>query len=655
MRLLYWKGLSKKLWLYRTKARRNLCSKISFDTQNSSSVTEKVSSSLPSYVDNNNPVDKEFIRNFSIIAHVDHGKSTLADRLLQFTGTVSPEKFRDQYLDNMDIERERGITIKMRAARLWYRSKDGNRYLLNLIDTPGHVDFSYEVSRSLAAVEGCLLVVDASQGVQAQTIANVDLALENNLEIVPVLNKVDLITAEPEKVCHEISQVIGIDATRAVRASAKFGIGVEEILEEIVHLIPPPKGEITAPLQALIFDSYFDTYRGVIVFVRVKNGEIRVGMKVKFMSTGVEHTVEQVGILTPDEVIRTSGVLSCGEVGFIKAGIRSLHDAPVGDTITCCDNPTQEPLQSYKPAKSMVFCGLYPADASTLFENLRAALEKLSLNDSSISFQPESSSVLGKGFRVGFLGMLHMEVVKERLKREYQLELLTSAPSVVYKFRNFKGEYFMESNPSKIPNDAKHFEEPFVKLDIVCPDEYNGAILELCQSHRASLQDMRYVSSGRILLEFLIPLAEVLTNFYDHVKSRTRGFGSMDYEFYSYRPSDLVKLDIAVAGDIVEGLSCVVHRDKAHSKGKEIIEKLKQYIPRHQFKVVLQAMISTKVIASDFIQPLRKDVLAKCYGGDVSRKKKLLERQKEGKEKLRQLGKVRLSPEAFAAVVAQKF
>ncbi|GJQ11545.1 hypothetical protein GpartN1_g3336.t1 [Galdieria partita] len=654
MSLFRCKSLSQKLCFYHWIDWRKLCSYVPPDIQKGLSASQRASTNFLS-VDNNKPVDKEYIRNFSIIAHVDHGKSTLADRLLQFTGTIAPEKFRDQYLDNMDIERERGITIKMRATRLWYRSKDGSCYLLNLIDTPGHVDFSYEVSRSLAAVEGCLLVVDASQGVQAQTIANVDLALENNLEIVPVLNKVDLATAEPDKVCQEISQVIGIDASRAVRASAKFGIGVEEILEEIVHLIPPPQGQVDAPLQALIFDSYFDPYRGVVVFIRVRNGEIRTGMKVKFMATGVEHVVEQVGILTPDEVVRTSGVLSCGEVGFIKAGIKSLHDAPVGDTITGCDNPTQSPLKGYKPAKSMVFCGLYPADSSVLFENLRSALEKLSLNDSSISFQPESSSVLGKGFRVGFLGMLHMEVVKERLKREYELELLTSAPSVVYKFRNLKGEYFMESNPSKIPNDARHFEEPYVKLDIVCPDQYNGTILDLCQNHRASLEDMRYVSKGRILLKFLIPLAEVLTNFYDQVKSRTRGFGSMDYEFHSYRSSDLVKLDIAVAGDVVEGLSCVVHRDQAYSKGKEIIEKLKKYIPRHQFKVVLQAMISAKVIASDFIQPLRKDVLAKCYGGDVSRKKKLLERQKEGKEKLRQLGKVRLSPEAFAAVVAQKF
>eukprot|EP00871_Galdieria_phlegrea_P000015 jgi/Galph1/1013/GphlegSOOS_G5877.1 len=606
-------------------------------------------------LDTNLPVDKKYIRNFSIIAHIDHGKSTLADRLLQFTGAVSPERFRNQYLDNMDIERERGITIKLRAARLWYQTTHGEWFLLNLIDTPGHVDFSYEVSRSLAAVEGCLLVVDATQGVQAQTIANVDLALENNLEILPVLNKIDLPTAQPDQVCQEISHVIGIDASRAVRASAKLGIGIREILEEIVHFIPPPTGDREAPLQALIFDSYFDTFRGVVIFVRVKNGEIRTGMKVKFIASGIEHTVEQVGILTPEEVVRSSGILSCGEVGFIKAGIKSLHDAPVGDTVTDAEHPASMPLPGYKPAKPMVFCGLYPSDASTSFESLRVALDKLTLNDSSISFQPESSSALGKGFRVGFLGMLHMEVVKERLKREYELDLLTSAPSVIYKFRNFAGEEFLESNPSKIPNDAKFFEEPFVKLDIICPDEYNGTILELCQMHRGSLEDMRYVSDGRVLLKFIMPLVEILTNFYDQVKSRTRGYGSMDYEFHEYRPSNLVKLDIAVAGDVIDGLSSIVHRDQAHSKGKETIERLKEHIPRHQFKVVLHALISTKVVASDYIQPLRKDVLAKCYGGDISRKKKLLERQKEGKEKLRQLGKVRVSPEAFAAVIAHKF
>ncbi len=590
------------------------------------------------------------IRNFSIIAHIDHGKSTLADRMLQLTGTVVERKMKEQFLDNMDLERERGITIKLQAARMNYTASDGQEYVLNLIDTPGHVDFSYEVSRSLAACEGALLVVDASQGVEAQTLANVYLALENDLEIIPVLNKIDLPGAEPERVAREIEDVVGLDCSDIIKASAKEGIGVREILEAIVHLIPPPRDTIDEPLRALIFDSYYDAYRGVIVYFRVMDGKVRKGDRVRLMASEKEYEIDELGVLSPHQIQVEE--LHAGEVGYLAAAIKTVEDARVGDTITLANNPAAEPLPGYTEAKPMVFCGLFPTD-SDQYADLKDALEKLKLNDAALSFEPETSSAMGFGFRCGFLGLLHMEIVQERLEREYDLDLITTAPSVVYRVTLIDGEVIEIDNPSQLPPPQKRLkiEEPYIKIEIITPETYVGTLMDLCQTRRGVFIDMKYFTQSRTSLVYELPLAEVVTDFFDQLKSRSRGYASMEYQLIGYRENDLVKLDILVNKDPVDALSTIVHRDKAYNVGRALTEKLKELIPRHQFKVPIQAAIGSKVIASEHIPALRKDVLAKCYGGDISRKKKLLQKQAKGKKRMKAIGTVDVPQEAFMAVL----
>lgn len=594
------------------------------------------------------PVNR--IRNFSIIAHIDHGKSTLADRLLQETGTVTAREMKEQFLDNMELERERGITIKLQAARMNYTAQNGEQYVLNLIDTPGHVDFSYEVSRSLAACEGALLVVDASQGVEAQTLANVYLALENDLEIIPVLNKIDLPGAEPDRVRHEIEEVVGLDCTEAILASAKEGIGVPEILESIVHKVPPPKDTVDQPLRALIFDSYYDAYRGVIVYFRVMDGRVKKGDRIRLMASGKEYEIDELGVLSPNQVQVEE--LHAGEVGYLGASIKAVEDARVGDTVTLANKPAAEALPGYIEAKPMVFCGMFPTDADQ-FPDLREALEKLKLNDAALNYEPETSSAMGFGFRCGFLGLLHMEIVQERLEREYDLDLIITAPSVVYRVTTVKGEVLLIDNPGKLPSptEREKIEEPYVQVDIITPETYVGTLMELCQSRRGVFKDMRYLTPGRTTLIYELPLAEVVTDFFDQMKSRSRGYASMEYQLIGYRENPLVKLDILINGDPVDSLATIVHRDKAYGVGRALTEKLKELIPRHQFKIPLQAAIGSKVIASEHIPALRKDVLAKCYGGDISRKKKLLQKQAKGKKRMKAIGTVDVPQEAFMAVL----
>ena len=590
------------------------------------------------------------IRNFSIIAHIDHGKSTLADRLLQTTGTVEQRQMKEQFLDNMDLERERGITIKLQAARMNYQAKDGLTYVLNLIDTPGHVDFSYEVSRSLAACEGALLVVDASQGVEAQTLANVYLALEHNLEIIPVLNKIDLPGAEPERVAGEIEEIIGLDCSGAILASAKEGIGIDAILETIVARVPPPQDTVNEPLRALIFDSYYDSYRGVIVYFRVMDGTVKKGDRIHLMASGKQYEIDELGVLSPTQ--KQIDELHAGEVGYLAASIRAVADARVGDTITLATNRAKEALPGYTEANPMVFCGLFPIDADR-FEDLREALEKLKLNDAALHYEPETSSAMGFGFRCGFLGLLHMEIVQERLEREYNLDLITTAPSVVYRVTTIKGEILHIDNPSTLPepNAREKIEEPYVQVDMITPENFVGTLMELCQNRRGIFKDMKYLTQGRTTLTYELPLAEVVTDFFDQMKSRTRGYASMEYHLIGYRENHLVRLDLLINNDPVDSLAMIVHRDKAYNMGRAMAEKLKELIPRHQFKVPIQAAIGSKVIASEQIPALRKDVLAKCYGGDISRKKKLLQKQAKGKKRMKSVGTVDVPQEAFMAVL----
>jgi len=590
------------------------------------------------------------IRNFSIIAHIDHGKSTLADRLLQTTGTVEQRQMKEQFLDNMDLERERGITIKLQAARMNYKAKDGQQYVLNLIDTPGHVDFSYEVSRSLAACEGALLVVDASQGVEAQTLANVYLALEHNLEIIPVLNKIDLPGAEPERVIGEIEEIIGLDCSGAILASAKEGIGIDEILEAIVQRVPPPQDTVVEPLRALIFDSYYDSYRGIIVYFRVMDGTVKKGDRILLMASGKECEIDELGILSPTQ--KQVDGLHAGEVGYLAAAIKAVDDARVGDTITLASARAAAPLPGYTEANPMVFCGLFPIEADQ-FEDLRDALEKLKLNDAALHYEPETSSAMGFGFRCGFLGLLHMEIVQERLEREYNLDLIITAPSVVYQVVTIKGEVLYIDNPSNLPspNEREKIEEPYVQVDMITPEAYVGTLMELCQNRRGIFKDMKYLTQGRTTLSYDLPLAEVVTDFFDQLKSRSRGYASMEYHLIGYRENPLVRLDILINNDPVDSLAMIVHRDKAYGVGRALAEKLKELIPRHQFKVPIQATIGSKVIASENIPALRKDVLAKCYGGDISRKKKLLQKQAKGKKRMKSIGTVDVPQSAFMAVL----
>jgi GTP-binding protein LepA len=590
------------------------------------------------------------IRNFSIIAHIDHGKSTLADRLLQRTGTVSDREMKAQFLDSMDLERERGITIKLQAARMNYKAQDGKDYVLNLIDTPGHVDFSYEVSRSLIACEGALLVVDASQGVEAQTLANVYLALENDLEIIPVLNKIDLPGADPDRIKQEIEDIIGLDCSGAILASAKQGVGIDEILESIVYLVPPPADTVDQPLRALIFDSYYDSYRGVIVYFRVMDGTIRRKDKVRLMVSGKEYEIDELGILAPTQI--EVNELHAGEVGYFAASIKAVEDARVGDTITLVQNPAKEALPGYTEAKPMVFCGLFPT-VSDQFEELREALEKLRLSDAALQYEPETSSAMGFGFRCGFLGLLHMEIVQERLEREYNLDLITTAPSVIYQVTTIQGEVLEIDNPSTLPDPQarEKIEEPYVQLDMITPEEYVGALMELCQGRRGEFKDMKYLAQGRTTLIYEVPLAEVVTDFFDQMKSRSKGYASMEYHLVGYRENFLVRLDVLINGDPVDSLASIVHRDKAYFVGKALVEKLKELIPRHQFKIPLQAAIGSRIVASESIPALRKDVLAKCYGGDISRKKKLLQKQAKGKKRMKAVGTVDVPQEAFMAVL----
>ncbi len=591
-------------------------------------------------------------RNFSIIAHIDHGKSTLADRILEFTGALSSREMQEQVLDKMDLERERGITIKLKAIRLQYKAKDGNEYTLHLIDTPGHVDFTYEVSRSLAACEGALLIVDAAQGIEAQTLANVYLALENDLEIIPVINKIDLPSAEPERVKQEVEDVIGLDASDAVLASAKDGIGIEDILEQIVQKIPAPSGSTDAPLQALIFDSHYDPYRGVIVYIRVVNGCIKPGMKIHMMATGKEFEVLELGTLTPKPVRVEE--LNVGEVGFVIASIRNVKDTRVGDTITEATRPATEPLPGYRKVNSMVFCGLYPVD-NAQYEDLREALEKLELNDASLQYEPETSTALGFGFRCGFLGLLHMEIIQERIEREFDIALITTAPSVVYyAYLNDSEQTVIRiDNPTKMPPQEKldRIEEPYVKASIMVPNDYVGAVMEICQNKRGEYKDMKYLDANRVSIIYDVPLAEIVYDFFDQLKSQTKGYASFDYELVGYRASKLVKMDILLNNEEVDAFSLIVHREKAYHRGRLLVEKLRGIIPRQMFEVPIQAAIGQKIIARETIRAMRKNVLAKCYGGDISRKRKLLEKQKEGKKRMKQVGSVEIPQEAFMAVL----
>ena len=596
-------------------------------------------------------VDQKYIRNFSIIAHIDHGKSTLADRLLEKTGVLTEREMEAQILDNMDLERERGITIKARAVRLRYRASDGETYVLNLIDTPGHVDFNYEVSRSLAACEGALLIVDAAQGIEAQTLANTYLALDHNLEIMPVINKIDLPAAQPEVVKEEIENIIGIPADEAPLISAKNGIGIDDVLEQIVKLIPPPSGDPSAPLTALIFDSVYDPYKGVIIYFRVMDGTLKTGDTIRLMATGKQFEVVELGYLHPNGFLKSDS-LSAGEVGYLTASIKNVSDTRVGDTVTLADRPASEPLPGYKQVQPMVFCGIYPADGAR-YDDLRDALSKLQLNDASLSFEPETSVALGFGFRCGFLGLLHMEIIQERLEREYNLDLVTTAPSVVYRVKKTNGELLSISNPTNMPNGSEilYMEEPMVKADIMTPTEFVGSVMELCQDRRGTYHNMTYIDTDRAQLHYDLPLNEIIYDFFDALKSRTRGYASFDYELSGYVQSDLVKLDILLNGDVVDALSFIVHSTKAYARGRKIAEKLKASIPRQLFEIPIQAAVGNKIIARETVKAMRKDVLAKCYGGDITRKKKLLEKQKEGKKRMRQVGSVEVPQEAFMSVL----
>ncbi len=591
------------------------------------------------------------IRNFCIVAHIDHGKSTLADRILEKTETVAIRDMEEQLLDNMDIERERGITIKARAVRMKYKANDGEDYIFNLIDTPGHVDFNYEVSRSLAACEGAILVVDASQGIEAQTLANTYLAIEHDLEVVPIVNKIDLPSADPERVCAEVENVIGIPAMDAPRISAKMGTNIEEVLERIVTDIPAPKGDTEKPLKALIFDSYYDSYKGVIIYVRIKEGRVKVGDNIRLMATGAVFTVVEAGFMDATTLVN-NGSLEAGEVGYISASIKSIGDTQVGDTVTNNENPCDEALPGYRKVNPMVFSGIYPADGAK-YGDLRDALEKLQLNDASLSFEPETSIALGFGFRCGFLGLLHMEIIQERLEREYNLDLITTAPSVIYKVTMTSGETVYIDNPTNYPDPAliQQAEEPMVKANILSPSEYVGNIMELCQDRRGVFKDMKYLDDTRVELHYELPLNEIVYDFFDVLKSCTKGYASFDYEMMGYVPSKLVKLDILLNGDIVDALSFIIHTDKAYGRARKIAEKLKENIPRQLFEVPIQAAIGGKIIARETVKAMRKDVLAKCYGGDITRKKKLLEKQKEGKKRMRQLGTVEVPQEAFMSVL----
>ena len=591
------------------------------------------------------------IRNFSIIAHIDHGKSTLADRLLEYTGALSAREMTAQVLDSMDLEKERGITIKAHAVRLTYRAEDGEEYILNLIDTPGHVDFSYEVSRSLASCEGALLVVDATQGVEAQTLANAYLAVEHDLAIIPVINKIDLPSADPEKTKEQIEDAIGIDCADAILASAKEGIGTREILEAVVKKVPAAVGNDEGPLKALIFDSWFDNYQGVIVLVRVFEGRVKAGTKIKMMVMGSTFEVDQVGVFTPK--MEAAAQLSAGEVGYIISGIKSVTETKIGDTITDANNPVQEPCPGYKDIKPLVFCGFYPT-ASHQYENLRDALNKLRLNDASFNYEPETSLALGFGFRCGFLGLLHMEIIQERLEREFDLSLLSTAPTVVYRVTKTDGQVLYIENPALLPEKYEMIEEPFVVTTIFVPKDFIGPILDLCQEKRGVQRSFSYIGKDRIKIEYELPLNEILWDFYDKLKSFSKGYASMDYEFLGYRDSDLAKLNILLNGELVDALSLIVHKEKAYYKGRQLTEKLREIIPRQMYEVVIQAAIGSKIIARESVRALRKDVIAKCYGGDITRKRKLLEKQKEGKKRMKQVGRVELPQEAFLAVLKLK-
>lgn len=595
-------------------------------------------------------IEQTNVRNFSIIAHIDHGKSTLADRLIEKTGLLTDREMQSQVLDSMDLERERGITIKLKSIRLKYKAKDGEEYILNLIDTPGHVDFNYEVSRSLAACEGALLIVDATQGIEAQTLANVYLALEQDLEIVPVINKIDLPSARPDEVKKEIEDVIGIESQDAPLISAKEGLNIEEVLEKIVEKVPAPQGDTNAPLKALIFDSYYDTYKGVISHIRVFEGTLKPGMEIRMMSSNKNYEVTEVGITTSKQ--ESVDRLEAGDVGYVVASIKNVKDARVGDTITDHYNPTSTPLPGYKKVVPMVYSGVYPAEGED-FNSVRDALEKLQVNDASLIFEPETSVALGFGFRCGFLGLLHMEIIQERLEREFDLSIVTTAPSVIYNVKTKSGELLSIQNPTNLPDqtEIEYMEEPIVSASVMTPSDYVGAVMELCQNRRGEFKNMEYLEENRVVLHYDLPLNEVIYDFFDALKSRTRGFASLDYELKGYKEAKLVKLDILINGELVDAFSIIVHEEKAYERGRSIVERLKDEIPRHQFAVPIQAAIGSKIIARETVRALRKDVLAKCYGGDISRKKKLLEKQKEGKKRMRQIGAVEVPQEAFLAVL----
>ena len=595
-------------------------------------------------------MQNKYIRNFSIIAHIDHGKSTLADRLIESTGTLTEREMEAQVLDNMELERERGITIKAQTVRLHYRGKDGEVYELNLIDTPGHVDFTYEVSRSLAACEGALLVVDAAQGVEAQTLANVYMALEHDLEIIPVINKIDLPSADPERVKEEIEEAIGLDASEAILTSAKTGVGIEEILDAIVERIPPPAGEDEAPLRALIFDSYFDSYKGAIAHVRLMEGHIKKGMELKMMATGKTFEVTDVGCFRPAPA--ELGELTAGEVGFVAGSLKNVRDVLVGDTVTSAKNPAPEPLPGYRGVTPMVYCGLYPVDSAD-YDNLKDALEKLQLNDAALIFEPETSIALGFGYRCGFLGLLHMDVIQERLEREYGMKLITTAPSVIYHVHKTNGTMLKVDNPSKLPppTEIDFIEEPFVKATVIVPKDYVGPVMEVSQEKRGTFESMDYLDTNRVMIIYHIPLSEIIYDYFDRLKSTTRGYASLDYELADYRQSRLVKLDILLNGDPVDALSTIVHADRAATRGRQLAQKLKEIIPQQMFEIPIQAAVGNKIIARENVRAMRKDVLAKCYGGDISRKRKLLEKQKEGKKRMKAVGSVEVPQEAFMAIL----